>query len=253
MEVQQNTVEWRKQRLGKFTSSQLSDLMKSGKKKDEMFGDAAKTLMESVASERMLREDVKNNEQLFEAYLEHTDSSNKYTDWGHACEGKARKMFEKEYNVVVQETDCIDHPEIEWLAGSPDGVILTEDGEAVEAVIEIKCPLPKTHVKYFARIKNSDDLKKVKPEYYWQVQNNMFVTGAQYCYFISYCPWVVCKMRVVKIERNDDDLKELALRVQKANEEVDDMIAQFLFGEGNETKEEPEQAVAETQGEPVQD
>ena len=226
----QNTLGWYKQRLGKFTSSKISDLMTSGKKKDEMWGDTAKSYMESIAAERMLRDDVKGNDDLFEKYVEYMDGSSKYTEWGHLCEPKARKAFSEAYGVEIYETDCIDHPSIDFLAGSPDGIIEGDAG-SVDAVIEIKCPKPDTFVKYASRVKTAEDLKKVKKEYYWQCINNMFVTGAKKCYFIVYCPWLQEKMYVIEIPADEDAFKQIEERVNAANEEVDNIIATFLFGD----------------------
>lgn len=56
---------------------------------------------------------------------------------------------------------------------SPDGLIGSDGG------IEIKCPQPDTHIKYFLR-------GEVPKEYLAQVHGSMFVTGRKWWYFLSY-------------------------------------------------------------------
>ncbi len=61
----------------------------------------------------------------------------------------------------------------EWVGISPDGLI-GDDG-----LLEIKCPMGKTHLKYL-------DAGKLPAEYRYQVQGQLFVTGRKYCDFMSY-------------------------------------------------------------------
>ena len=59
---------------------------------------------------------------------------------------------------------------------SPDG-LLPDDN----AGLELKCPVPATHVKYLLKGGLPD-------EYRFQVQGSMAVTGADSWHFMSYCP-----------------------------------------------------------------
>ena len=61
----------------------------------------------------------------------------------------------------------------DWIGVSPDGLI-GKDG-----LLEIKCPMPKTHLKYITA-------GKLPTEYRYQVQGQMFVTACKYCDFMSY-------------------------------------------------------------------
>jgi putative phage-type endonuclease len=61
----------------------------------------------------------------------------------------------------------------DWIGVSPDGLI-GEDG-----LLEIKCPLPKTHLKYI-------DAGRLPAEYRYQAQGQLFVTGRAYCDFMSF-------------------------------------------------------------------
>jgi len=63
----------------------------------------------------------------------------------------------------------------EWTGVSPDRLI-KNDG-----ILEIKCPLRKTHLKYLKG-------QKLPTEYKHQVQSQMWVTGRKYVDFMSFYP-----------------------------------------------------------------
>lgn len=85
---------------------------------------------------------------------------------------------------------------------SPDGLIGEEGG------IEIKCPAPVTHLRYY--------FEGVLPkEHAAQVHGNMFVTGRKWWKFVSYSRQF--PQLVVHVERDE--------RIQKA---IGEALAQFL-------------------------
>ncbi len=47
----QHSLEWYRKRLGKVTGSRVGDLMKPGKKKEDLFGDTAKSYIYQLAAE----------------------------------------------------------------------------------------------------------------------------------------------------------------------------------------------------------
>jgi len=67
------------------------------------------------------------------------------------------------------------------IGGTPDGLIGRNLG------VEIKCPKSTTHFKYLS-IRTQEDLKEECPNYYWQIQGLLFITGRKNWYFISYDP-----------------------------------------------------------------
>lgn len=72
---------------------------------------------------------------------------------------------------------------------SPDGLIPDENSG-----VEIKCPLPTTHIRYL--------IDGVLPkDYVPQVHGSMAVTGAKTWYFCSFCPGL--PLFHVKVERDD--------------------------------------------------
>ena len=103
--------------------------------------------------------------------------SNAIMERGTELEPEARKLYEELFEKVEEVGMCLrdeDDPLHEWIGVSPDG--LTSDG-----LLEIKCPIRKTHLNYIE--------KDVFPnQYKWQVQGQLYVTGLPYCDFMSYYP-----------------------------------------------------------------
>lgn len=62
----QHTLEWYRKRLGKITGSRVGDLMKTSRKKDEMFGDTAKSYIYQLAAERDMNPAIVEDDELFE-------------------------------------------------------------------------------------------------------------------------------------------------------------------------------------------
>jgi len=95
---------------------------------------------------------------------------NDATRHGEKYESVARDLYCEKTGEVVHELGLVQHPEIEWLGGSPDGV--TESGK----LIEIKCPMSR-------KIEN-----KVPKHYLAQLQILMEVLDLDECDFIQYRP-----------------------------------------------------------------
>lgn len=93
---------------------------------------------------------------------------------GRDTEPEARRWYNLHAGVDVQmvggvESDC------GRLWSSPDGLI------GSDGVLELKCPLPKTHFGYLRR--------GVLPvEYKPQCHAHLLITGRSYVEFVSYCP-----------------------------------------------------------------
>ncbi len=119
--------------------------------------------------------------------------------WGVRCEEEARRYLSLHLNEDITNGGfCL--TDDKRFGSSPDGLI-GQDG-----VIEIKCPQPETQVGYLLK----DD--ELPPEYRWQVQGHLLVTGRPYCLFVSYCPGLA--PLVVRVEPNDDT-KRLAAALEE--------------------------------------
>jgi len=102
--------------------------------------------------------------------------SNATMEKGIETEPIARAEYERIFETGVKTVGFItpdaDYKYSEWIGISPDGMI--ENG-----ILEIKCPLMKTHLGYIQD-------NKLPTDYRYQVQGQLFVTGLECCHFMSF-------------------------------------------------------------------
>ena len=116
-----------------------------------------------------------------------TFKGNAATKWGQKYEDVAIKIYEKKYNVHVAEFGLIPHPNIDMLAGSPDGIV-----KETATLIEVKCPL------------NREIIPGTIPDYYYpQVQVCMECMDLDECHFIQYRP--------AKLQTNGNDIFDVTI------------------------------------------
>jgi len=125
--------------------------------------------------------------------------TNAIMERGVLLEPEARKVYEQEIEKVKEIGICLLDDYEDWVGFSPDG--LTKDG-----LLEIKCPIRKTHLNYIE--------KNVLPsEYKWQIQGGIMVTGTKYCDFMSYYPKM--KPFIVRVQPDRDMHAELMAEIYK--------------------------------------
>lgn len=106
---------------------------------------------------------------------------------------------------------------------TPDGLIGTEEG------LEVKCPDSKTHYHRLLNL-TPETIKKMLPEYYWQMQDCMRVTGRKMWNFVDFDPRFkneTKRLLIVIVERNEEDIKKLARRTFTAVREYKKQV-EFL-------------------------
>lgn len=213
----QHSLDWFRARLGKFTGSEVGRLMKSGKGKDEQFGKDALSYINEVVAERLLNPSVVMLDELFEEYLMQVTASSKALAWGNDQEMNARTLYGKATGRKVTSCGAIQF--CDFFADSPDGLVLDENG-----TIEIKCPMPTTHTTYLAQVHDAESLKALKPEYYWQCMAHMAVASAEWCDWMSYCPFSKKPLHIVTIEHDGDAIGQMLTKVAMAEELAKDII-----------------------------
>lgn len=125
---------------------------------------------------------------------------------GIAREHKARFLYEQLVGVKVTETGFHIKQGLNYKCGaSPDGLV------EVDGLVEIKCPQVNTHFDYLF---NTDMPAKYKP----QVQGQLFVTGRQWCDFMSYYPGT--KPFIIRVERDEVFIKKLEKELIKFYSEL---------------------------------
>lgn len=121
----------------------------------------------------------------------------------------ARMAYEARTGIIVQEVGFCRLEDLD-AGASPDGLI-DEDGG-----LEIKCPERTAHLRYLQQ-------EAEPPEYTWQIQGGMWVTGRKWWDFVSYNPDFPehLQLLVRRIERNDEAIKLLGAEVARFMAEVE--------------------------------
>lgn len=187
--MQQGSIEWKIGRLGVLTASK-ADKIVAGKDTD-----GRATYMAELISEIV---NCSSGDE----------SSFKQTEWGKLYEPEARNLLGVELGFVdIQEIPLIYKDQSMRVAVSPDGVF-------GNVVCEIKAPFDGTnHIKHMA-------FDKVKPEWQWQRQFQIFGTGCEKHIFCTYDPRTMLgKNNLHYTETYADDKKQETLR---------DAVPQFI-------------------------
>ena len=162
--MEQKSDEWFAIRKGRLTASQY----------DKVFNQKTLSLNKINALKHI-------DTMLGELYYKQDDMIKFKPSWamerGIRLEDEARIDFEIREDVKVDEVGFVTNESFgDHIGCSPDGLIAGENGG-----VEIKCPLPATHIKYHR--------EGVLPkEYRAQVHGSMAVCDADYWWFTSYCP-----------------------------------------------------------------
>jgi putative phage-type endonuclease len=204
--VQQGTDLWKELRLGHVTASNVADVMAKGKSGE---AESRKKYKMRIVAERLTRK----GESGF---------SNAAMEWGVEQEPYARMAYEVTNNTLVDQTGFWHHPQIAYVGVSPDGLV-GDDG-----LVEIKCPNTTTHLDYLF-----DD--EVPSKYYKQIQCQLWVTGRQWCDFVSYDPRLPERNQlfIKRCPRDEEFIAEMQTEVLAFLGEVEEMI-KLLLGDINE-------------------
>lgn len=179
-ECQQGSPEWFAARLGKVTASCFSDAMAGGQ------GKSRKTYMIKLIAERMTGEPQNGY-------------TNAIMDRGSEVEAQAREYYELLNDCPVRQVGFIERDKN--IGASPDGLV-GEDG-----MIEIKCPLSHTHIRYIIDARLPTTYKK-------QVQGQLWVAERKWVDFVSYDPRVYQKpFFCERVYRDEDYIKELQINI----------------------------------------
>ena len=79
--VEQRSLDWYRLRCGHITGSKVADIMKSGRKKDEVFSDTAKSYLFQVAGERMFNPTFLNDDGIFQDYIDQVSVNTKLSSF----------------------------------------------------------------------------------------------------------------------------------------------------------------------------
>jgi len=200
--IEQGSDEWKQARLGHVTASNMADVMSKGKGSAEAVG-RYKYKVKLVA-ERLTQT---SGESFTNAAME----------WGIEQEQFACIEYEASRNVFVERTGFWLHSKIQWLGVSPDRLV----GD--EGLIEVKCPNTTTHLGYLFE-------NRIPPDYYKQIQCQLWVTGRQWCDFVSYDPRLPKRnqLLIVRTERDESLIKEMEAETIQFLSEVNQLIIKLV-------------------------
>lgn len=187
--LEQGSTDWLQARVGRATASRFSDVMASIRS-----GEAAsrKNYRAELVVERLTGQPV-------ESY------KSPAMEWGNEYEPVARLKYELTTGNNVEECGLFIHNSI--MAGaSPDGLV-NDDG-----LLEIKCPNTATHIETLRK-------QEVPRQYYWQVMGQLWLTGRQWCDFVSFDP---------RMPANAQYFTTRVLRDEEAISDLEDNIVTFL-------------------------
>jgi hypothetical protein len=156
--VQQNTEEWFKLRVGRPSASNFDKIItsqgKPSKQRDAYLYQLAGEIITGQKEDTYQSYDMKV---------------------GIEREGEARNLYEMLYDVDVQQVGLCYLDEKMEVSCSPDGLV-NEDG-----LVEIKCVKLSTQVQYLLE-------NRLPPTYTCQCQGQLFVTDRKWLDFVSYYP-----------------------------------------------------------------
>jgi hypothetical protein len=203
---------WKEQRTGRFTASEIHKLLTAGRAKDDIFGKTAMSYIHKVAAEILTGE----SEEI----------SSKEMEWGVFHEPAAIEAYRKSTgaNVTYYGTESplfIEHGE--FAGGSPDGVTDTH-------LLEVKCPFHSAnHVENLTL--TAETFPGKRPEYYAQVQFNMLLTKKDRAHFISFDPRMASEEQqlfILEIPYNAEFVETILQRIELAEQELRQILKQII-------------------------
>lgn len=224
----QRSPEWIAARLGRLTGSRAADAFTKTKTHPKWTADR-KNLRTQLVLERLTGQSQERDVRGYQVRD------------GQLREPHARRFYECSTGLLVRQCGFISDNEVP-IGCSPDGYV----GD-FEGLVSIKCPLSATHLETLTRLHEWQRAQAVPAEqiavmatkahtaiipeeYRWQIQHELYVTGAAWCDYLSYDANFPEALRsvVVRVVRSDFDWSEYQALVQEFLSEVDTEVEKVL-------------------------
>lgn len=195
VDVDQRSPEWFAARAGRLTASCAGDML-------------ARIKTGEAAARRDLR--TKLVIERLTGIPQEDGFVSKDMQRGLDNEAAARAEYEIATGAFVQAVGFLQHPAL--MAGcSPDGAI-----DDFAGVLELKCPRPANHLECLRSA-------ALPSRYLPQVTHALWISGAQWCDFASYCGDFPEHLRLflVRVTRNDAEIASYELMAREFLAEVD--------------------------------
>jgi len=199
--IEQRTPEWHAARCGRINASRVKDVLAVSKRDCKPL-----QAREDYATELVLELLTGQSRQTPTTFA---------MQWGIDNEHLARSEYESQRCVLVEDGGFVVHPELDYIAASPDG--LTD-----ACGIEIKCPF--NSGIHLATIEHGMFI-----EHYAQLQIGMACTGLQSWDFISFDPRMPPGLRlyVQTIQRDEQFIAESLSACESFFEQVTRRVEYF--------------------------
>jgi putative phage-type endonuclease len=190
----QHSEEWFQIRTGKFTSSVANTIKTAGQ--------GLETLCFDIVAEILTGK---------KKQIPQTPAM----EQGNELEDTARTLFEMMTGFSVKEVGFVEIDEFE--GSSPDG-IFELDGEM--SGVEFKCPQDNTFAKLLYD-------RKIKPEYYAQMQHQMMCLNANRWFYAVYNPNFEEQMIIIEVEKDAEFQAKLRDGLEKGKARVKEILSQI--------------------------
>lgn len=195
IQAEQRSPEWKRARAGRLTASRAKDVLAKIQK-----GEAA------------ARRDLRVQLVLEKLTGEPQDSDFMNADMQRGCdlEADAYRAYEAVTGQMADRCGFVAHNTLD-IGCSPDGVL-----DDFAGLLELKVPRSATHLGYLRA-------GGMPPEHKPQILHALWVTGAQYCDFLSYDPRFPVGMQTfyVRVERNEAEIDAYVAEAMKFLREVE--------------------------------
>jgi putative phage-type endonuclease len=203
----QRTDEWLLARAGKVTASRFRDVL-ARTAKGLPAADRTRYLWQ-IVTERLTGQPVQMPDA---APLR----------WGRDNEDAARTAYLFTSSARLTETGFVEHPRIPCGA-SPDGLLADEsDPDGMFGLIEIKCPWnTQVHLETW--------LNGMPEDHMAQVQGQMWITGREWCDFVSFDPRLPgdLQLYVQRIKGDPEFQAKLEREIIQFSAEADEIVGKL--------------------------
>jgi hypothetical protein len=219
--IRQRTSEWYEARLGKFTASHFSELMAKPAGLRTKWSKTAMSYIQDLALQLFL------NEYTFRP-------DNDATRWGMRNEDLALSEFGRVTGFDIEESGFMIHPVFPEAGATPDAFIRERKLSSDIILAQVKCPFSqKNHLRYIRKIHDAETLRKSTSAIHWQIQGEIWVTGAAHSYFVTFDPrkYGIDRLHYAKIERDQKAIDMLEIIIPEAVSLRNEFFQKYISGE----------------------
>lgn len=192
IDCEQNSPEWRAARAGIPTASAFAKILAKGE------GKTRRRYLLDLAAERL-------TDEIAESY------TNEHMERGHAMEDDARRLYAFQRDANPQRVGFLRRDDVR-AGASPDSLL---DGGGL---LEIKTKLGALQLEVLEQ-------NRLPPEHVAQVQGQLWISGRDFCDFVSY--WPKLPLFVTQVARDEAYIAALAQAVADFNGELDALVAKY--------------------------